>query len=84
MAAILLVTRPLRFPSKISREGVARGSFGGDCAVPFEGEGVEHCTTRGSGSHKGTFYKVRIDDLCGGHISLQLPESFMFSVPYAN
>ena len=29
MAAILLVTRPLRFPSKISREGVARGSFGG-------------------------------------------------------
>lgn len=52
--------------------------------VPFEGRDVETCTTQGSASHKGTFYKVRQDDLCDDDISPQPPESFAFFVPYAN
>lgn len=52
--------------------------------VPFEGRDVENCITQGSASHKGTFYKVRQDDLCDDDISPQPPESFAFFVPYAN
>lgn len=52
--------------------------------VPFEERDVETCTTQGSGSHMGTFYKVRQDDLCDDDISPQPPESFAFFFPYAN
>ena len=52
--------------------------------VPFKGLSVKYCANQRSGSHKGTFNNVRRDDLHDGDISLQLPQSFKFSVPYAN